>query len=233
MKKSNIALIAAAGFIVLATLVFFIFNTRWQQSEKAEVEILYSQNLDEFSTVVALEGADVHIEQASSYTIAVEKADDGSEPEKVFRLQNDTLYVDKGARVYVNCIKLNSIVSENSYWMGVHRLSASHLDITMNGGKLYYSIGNMPSDSIATQTSVVDTLNVRLTGEAFFNIQRAQVGIMNLRIAGKSNAELHTTIEKLDAMVLEDSKLWLPRQSATSELNLKKDSSVRLEIFNN
>ena len=56
---------------------------------------------------------------------------------------------------------------------------------------------------------------------------------MNLRIAGQSNAELHTEIQKLDAMVLEDSKLWLPRQSTTNELNLKKDSSVRLEIFNN
>lgn len=233
MKKSNIALIAAAGFIVLATLVFFILNTKWQQAEKSEVQVLYSQNVEKFSTVVALEGADVHIEQAPAYTVAVEKTEDSIPPEKVFRLENDTLFVSKGARVYVNCIELNNIVSENSYWMGVHRLSASRLNITMNGGKLYYSVGNMPSDSIDTQTSVIDTLNVRLTGKAFFNIKRAQVGIMNLRIAGQSNAELHTEIQKLDAMVLEDSKLWLPKQSATNELNLKKDSSVRLEIFNN
>lgn len=233
MKKSYIALIAAVGFIVAATLVFYILNTKWYNSEEEKVQVLHSEQVEEFSTVVALEGADVHIEQAPAYTVAVEKIDDGSEPEKVFWLRNDTLYVDKGARVYVNCVALENIVSEKSYWMGVHRLSASRLNISMNGGKLYYSVGEMPSDSLADRTSVVDTLNVRLSGQAFFSLKRARIGMMNLRNAGNSNAELHAEIGKLDAMVVEQSKLWLPRQSTPNELKLQKDSSVRLEIFNN
>ena len=35
MKKSYIALIAAVGFIVAATLVFYILNTKWYNSEEA------------------------------------------------------------------------------------------------------------------------------------------------------------------------------------------------------
>lgn len=233
MKKSNIAVFAAAGFVMLVTMLFFILNKKWHNPENTKVQVLYSQQLEKFSTVVALEGADVHIEQAPAYTIAVEKHDDGVEPKKIFRLQNDTLYVDKGARVYVNCTELNTIVSENSYWMGVHRLSASTLDITMNGGKLYFSVGDYPADSAKNYTSEIDTLNVQLTGKAFFSIRRARIGKMDLRNAGNSTAELKAEIEKLDAMVVEESKLWLPAQSTAKELNLKKDSSVRLEIFNN
>ena len=224
MKKSLIAIVVTAVFVITASVFLFALTKHYIQPQDEVVKPiqLISQDLQPFSVVVANPGADVHIEQADKYAIAVETEPDKDKPAAVFVQRNDTLIIEKGARVYVNCTDLTSIISNKSFWMGVHILSVPELEIKMKGGTLRYTIGN--------QNSTVGSMKVQLTDSAKFYLQRTEVENLQLSMKGASYAELFTTVKNLNLELFDHSHLRTADKMEA--IQIKKDSSVRLELFN-
>ena len=75
MKKSLIAIVVTAVFVITASVFLFALTKHYIQPQDEVVKPvqLISQDLQPFSVVVANPGADVHIEQADKYAIAVDR----------------------------------------------------------------------------------------------------------------------------------------------------------------
>lgn len=224
MKRSNIALIVSAGVIVLATLVFFSLNKKWEVKMPDRTVQLHSERLEPFRTIVALEGAIVHIEESADYAIAFDVDSAGNYPENIFYVSGDSIFINKGSSVILNCKSIDNILSLDARQIEIFRLNLTELTINMKGGKLAFF---SPTTKIS-----IDSLTVQLTDKASLDVRNAHIGVLRLEMKGESKASFRTPIQKAILDLSEKAELRL-FQSDIGELDIKKDSSVRLELFNN
>ena len=224
MKKSNIFILVATGFVITASVLLFVLNKRYEQPKEPTKPVhMVTHALQPFQVLIANEGADVHIEQADSNRISIETSDGKSFPAGLYTQTGDTLTIEKGVRVFVNCSSIATIISNKAYWMGAHSLKLPHLNIRMNGGLLRFNVNET--------VSKVTVLDVQLSDSARFDIRRTEIDSLNLSMTGKSFAEMYAPVKKLNLEMYDHSHLIT--NGEIELMQIKKDSSIRLEFVNN
>ncbi len=229
MRNSWIALLVAVGILITATTVLFYLNKKYYNlnpNPNPHVDksaTLVSKSLTPFVAIIANPGSDLHVEQAPEFVIAIETDSTLQYPHDLYTMRGDTLVVEKGARVFINCPSLNLLVVNQSYWTGVTQFSTPVLDIQMNGGKLTYNYSH--------QHSEVDTLRIQMNEGAWFGSNMLSVKVASLYLDQVSECTFGATVHTLHADVRDRSKL--KTSVPESKMSVEKDSSGRLEFINN
>ena len=227
MKKSNIILIAFAGFIVGSTLLLFIDGKKHKNDkpDKGFKEITYQQ-APAFSVIVTEKDADVHIDFSETAQIGVEfpgKKKDFS----LFRTQGDTLFVKGGLRTFVKCPKLTTLICRHSFWVGVSVYNADTLRANAAGGQLHFYTADNIDEVKGIGKIVKPTLILRATDKANVNLYKALTKLQ-ATITESSSVYSVLSVTSVDAQLSQHSVLSLDNNAFN--LNIQRDSTSTINM---
>lgn len=221
MKTSNIIIIAFAVFI-LGSTIFLFADSKNHKNETRSDAVLKSSPLQDFSVVVAEESSDIHLNQATTNSIAVEFLKDKVQNKQMYKLVNDTLYVYGGLRTFVTCKNVKSIILNKAFWVGVNGFNQDSLNINVNGGRIVFESNDVKMNIGSMQLNVSDTASV----EMYYNLR-----VGDLRVDATDNVNLSFLGVYKSADVKIKNMTQLTFNSAPLKLKMDRDESCKVNIY--
>lgn len=221
MKTSNIIIIAFAVFI-LGSTIFLFADSKNHKNETRSDAVLKSSPLQDFSVVVAEDSSDIHLNQATTNSIAVEFLKDKVLKKQMYKLVNDTLYVYGGLRTFVTCKNVKSIILNKAFWVGVNGFQQDSLNINVNGGRIVFESNDVKMNIGSMQLNVSDTASV----EMYYNLR-----VGDLRVDATDNVNLIFLGVYKSADVKIKNMTQLTFNNAPLKLKLDRDESCKVNIY--
>ena len=224
MKTSNIIIIAFAVFI-LGSTIFLFADSKNHKNHKNETRtdaVLKSSPLQDFSVVVAEESSDIHLNQATTNSIAVEFLKDKTVKKQMYKLQNDTLYVYGGLRTFVDCKNVKSIIVNKAFWVGLNGFNQDSLNLNAKGGRIVFESNDVKMNIGSMQLNVSDTESV----EMYNNVA---VDDMFVNATDKANLSFLGVYKSADVKIKNMTQLTF--NNAPLKLKLDRDESCKVNIY--
>lgn len=220
MKTSRIIIIAFFTCIVAGMLALFAITKNHEEYSKKNV---YTKEfaLPEFSVVVAEQGADLHIDHSNGSKMTVEYIKDKKTPSKIYEVRNDTLHVYGGLRTFVRCKKINNIVLQKAFWVGVNRFRPDSLTIKANGGQIYcdnngikeksFNIGIIATDSAYVEIRNINGNNISVNSNNAKVELKCRVKSLTARLEHNANLKSHYNpeITRIERDKTSKFQIWL------------------------
>jgi len=221
MKTSNIIIIAFAVFI-LGSTIFLFADSKNHKNETRSDAVLKSSPLQDFSVVVAEDSSDIHLNQATTNSIAVEFLKDKVLKKQMYKLVNDTLYVYGGLRTFVGCKKLKSIIVNKAFWVGLNGFNQDSLNLNAKGGRIVFESNDVKMNIGSMQLNASDSASV----EMYYNLR-----VGDLRVDATDNVNLSFLGVYKSADVKIKNMTQLTFNSAPLKLKLDRDESCKVNIY--
>lgn len=221
MKTSNIIIIAFAVFI-LGSTIFLFADSKNHKNETRSDAVLKSSPLQDFSVVVAEESSDIHLNQATTNSIAVEFLKDKVQNKQMYKLVNDTLYVYGGLRTFVTCKNVKSIILNKAFWVGLNGFKQDSLNLNAKGGRIVFESNDVKMNIGSMQLNASDSASV----EMYYNLR-----VGDLRVDATDNVNLSFLGVYKSADVKIKNMTQLTFNSAPLKLKMDRDESSKVNIY--
>lgn len=194
--KTSQKIITVYITLIIGSIFFLVIDASIKAKNIHKNEII---TLPPFSVIVAEKDADVHIIQSDSNYVALEKKEEIMPDIKLFNVINDTLHVYSGARMFINCNKLKSIIGNHAFWTGIDKYNTDSLEIDLSGGKFYF---NSEDEMLK-----IDYIDLTTRDSAFVRFQLIENKRVNINATDKSNIELLGFYDEISGILKRKSKL--------------------------
>jgi len=217
MKTSRIIIVAFLTCIVAGMLALFATTKNHEKNSEKKV---YNKEfvLPAFSVVVAEEGADLHINQSDSTIMTIEYIKDKKIPSKIYEVVNDTLHVYSGLRTFVKCKKINNIVVQKAFWVGVYKFTPDSLTIKASGGQLYYNNFGIEEKSF--------NIGIVARDSAYVEVRNANGNNISVK-SDNANVRLQCKVKALSAKLINKASL---NSNMPEIIKIERDSTSSVEI---
>lgn len=185
MKISKIIIFSFIAFVLISILVLFIDSKNHPDSATWRNMETKTEDLKHFSVLIAENGSDIHVNQKDTNKINIEYSKEKPIANNLYRISNDTLYVQGGNRVFVECNGLKSIITHQNHWLGLENYETDTLRVETNGGNNFIGKDDL-SDKIQ-----IETLMIASFRNSFNKI--CSSGVSNLEISLKDSAYLRVS----------------------------------------
>lgn len=221
MKTSNIIIIAFVVFI-LGSTIFLFADSKNHKNETRSDAVLKSSPLQNFSVVVAEESSDIHLNQATTNSIAVELLKDKVQNKQMYKLQNDTLYVYGGLRTFVDCKKLKSIIVNKAFWVGLNGFNQDSLNVNARGGRIVFESSDVKMNIGSMHLNAIDSASV----EMYHNLR---VGDLRVDATDNVNLSFLGMYKSADVRIKEMTELTFNR--APLRFKLDRDENCKVNVY--
>lgn len=202
MRTSNKLILAY--FILIVTSVTILYATSLNHDVNIDKDITDKKvNLQNFTTIVVENGADLHVEKSDSNILTIEIKKDMKIPERMYKIQNDTLYVYGGLRTFVKAKNVSTIDGRKHYWLGIKGYDKDNLKIRLSGGKT-----QLENDGLKS----VAAMNLDLQLKDSATLEAMYIGFDTLKLSSvASKMEVYqSSIKVLKAELKHNSSLVIP-----------------------
>ena len=171
MKTSNYILIALFAFVTVSLLVLFISARGHKKGESGFESIQKDYPLDSINVIVAEPEVMMHIHPFDKNVLVINYLKGEEEPENLYRISNDTLFVldiirskemrmRMGIGVYVN--HLSSVVAKNKADINIYDFASDKLEINANQARVYLNNSSIKEVIIQADNSEISMFSTNI-----------------------------------------------------------------------
>ncbi|MDD3080275.1 MAG: hypothetical protein PHH37_14405 [Paludibacter sp.] len=223
MKISRIIIISFIAFVLISILVLFIDSKNHKDDRLRKGSEIKTENLSDFSVLVAEDGSDIHVNQKDTNKINIEYSEEKPIVKNLYRLSNDTLFVQKGNRVFIECKGLKSVITYNNFWFGLENFQADTLRVETNGGQNHIGRGNV------SYMTKIKTLMISSSRKAWNEICSSDISNIGISLKDSAYLKISSHCNSITGELKSLSNLSI--EVPANEINIKRQDSSRLQVY--
>ena len=224
MKTSKIIIIAFFSLIIAGMLALFI-NTKNHNENFKKNYFNKEFRLPSFSVIVAEQGADINVNKSDSNSISIEYIKNEKAPAKLYSIQNDTLHIYNGLRMFIKGNKINTVIGQNARWVEIVPFTTDSLILKSKGGRLYLRNATLNETKGRIKISCI---GITATDSAEVGI--SEVDLKNITVySSNSEVKLNCRINSMKSII--EHKARFTSYYTPEVIDVKRDSTSTVDIF--